>query len=435
MVSREQSLELLRNFAHNYGLFRKFVCDLAGKYRECYDGLVASQSQYYHINVIEELHINENGHSRILCKLLQYRAANGKYVFLESLLEAIGKIKPEFAGRKIYNPKKKKEKKRIDLWVRDYESGYAIIFENKVYNAADQDAQIYRYIQETEKDGFAKGSIFVVYMPEIEKDPEKRSWGDEKEEYEQKFAKRYVCFPFKEKISEWVKDTLESKIVELENETILHSALLQYSHFLDTLYNKRESNMLQSLESVIKNSLSPDFYKKSEEEQIQILSDYISALESLASENDETLAEKTDKNKAVLESLLSRLNALLDKYILAFCKTSSVQIKNERPDVNLQIIEDGYITLALPPFQGLSNELTLSIKPERSNTYIQLTSKSGKLNETSAFDNLLESKTFTHKNEWNYWKLVDFSPSNIETVIKEYKTVLDRILDTEYWKA
>ena len=272
-------------------------------------------------------------------------------------------------------------------------------------------------------------------MPEIEKDPEKRSWGDEKEEYEQKFAKRYVCFPFKEKISEWVKDTLESKIVELENETILHSALLQYSHFLDTLYNKRESNMLQSLESVIKNSLSPDFYKKSEEEQIQILSDYISALESLASENDETLAEKTDKNKAVLESLLSRLNALLDKYILAFCKTSSVQIKNERPDVNLQIIEDGYITLALPPFQGLSNELTLSIKPERSNTYIQLTSKSGKLNETSAFDNLLESKTFTHKNEWNYWKLVDFSPSNIETVIKEYKTVLDRILDTEYWKA
>ena len=123
MVSREQSLELLRNFAHNYGLFRKFVCDLAGKYRECYDGLVASQSQYYHINVIEELHINENGHSRILCKLLQYRAANGKYVFLESLLEAIGKIKPEFAGIKIYNPKITQEKKRIDLWVRDYESG------------------------------------------------------------------------------------------------------------------------------------------------------------------------------------------------------------------------------------------------------------------------------------------------------------------------
>lgn len=160
MVSREQSLELVRNFAHNYGLFRKFVCDLAGKYRECYDDLVANQSQHYHINVIEELHINENGHSRILCKVLQYMEANGKYVFLESLLEAIGKIKPAFSGITISNPKITQEKKRIDLWVRDYESGYAVIFENKVYNAADQDAQIYRYIHETEKDGFPKEHIY-----------------------------------------------------------------------------------------------------------------------------------------------------------------------------------------------------------------------------------------------------------------------------------
>ena len=437
MVSREQSLELVRNFAHNYGLLLKFVCDLAGKYRECYDDLVANQSQHYHINVIEELHINENGHSRILCKLLQYRAANGKYVFLESLIEAIGKIKlkPAFSGITISNPKITQEKKRIDLWVRDYESGYAIIFENKVYNAADQDAQIYRYIQETENDGFAKGSIFVVYMPETEKDPDKCSWGDEKNGYEQNFAERYVCFSFKENISKWVKDTLESKIIEWKNETILHSALHQYSHFLDTLYNKQESNMLQSLESVIKSSLSPDFDKKPVEEQIKILSDYIFALESLASENDETLAEKTDKNKAVLDSLLLRLNALLDRYILAFCKTSSVQITNERPNVNLQILEDGYITLALPAFKGVSNDLTLSIKAERSNTYIQLTSKSGNLNEISAFDNLLKSKTFTDSNKWNYWKVVDFSPSNIETIIEEYKIILDRILGTKYWKA
>ena len=42
----------------------------------------------YHINVIEELHINENGHSRILCKLLQY-TNGGHYVFLESFLDLI----------------------------------------------------------------------------------------------------------------------------------------------------------------------------------------------------------------------------------------------------------------------------------------------------------------------------------------------------------
>ena len=37
----------------------------------------------YHLNVIDELHINENAHSRILCKLLQYQSENGKYEFLE----------------------------------------------------------------------------------------------------------------------------------------------------------------------------------------------------------------------------------------------------------------------------------------------------------------------------------------------------------------
>lgn len=33
----------------------------------------------YNINVIDELHINENAHSRILCKLLQYKNDEGKY--------------------------------------------------------------------------------------------------------------------------------------------------------------------------------------------------------------------------------------------------------------------------------------------------------------------------------------------------------------------
>ncbi len=40
----------------------------------------------YHINVIDELHINENGHSRILTKLLKYKNPAGHFPLLESLL-------------------------------------------------------------------------------------------------------------------------------------------------------------------------------------------------------------------------------------------------------------------------------------------------------------------------------------------------------------
>ena len=43
----------------------------------------------YNINVIDELHINENGHSRILTKLLQFKNQDGRYEILESLLQYI----------------------------------------------------------------------------------------------------------------------------------------------------------------------------------------------------------------------------------------------------------------------------------------------------------------------------------------------------------
>ena len=40
----------------------------------------------YHINLIDELHANENAHSRIFAKLLRYKEHN-KYPFLEKFLK------------------------------------------------------------------------------------------------------------------------------------------------------------------------------------------------------------------------------------------------------------------------------------------------------------------------------------------------------------
>ena len=60
----------------------------------------------YNINVIDELHANENAHSRILCKLLQYKDSFGKYRILESLLFYISLLegKEEFANVMIKSP-------------------------------------------------------------------------------------------------------------------------------------------------------------------------------------------------------------------------------------------------------------------------------------------------------------------------------------------
>ena len=118
----------------------------------------------YHINVIDELHINENGHSRILLKLLQFKNEKGEYEFLDSLLRYIKERNrfSQFSNIQILQPQITQEKARIDLWVRDNNTGYSIIFENKVYNAQDQEAQISRYIDKTKEEKFDIKNIFIA---------------------------------------------------------------------------------------------------------------------------------------------------------------------------------------------------------------------------------------------------------------------------------
>ena len=120
----------------------------------------------YHINIIDELHINENGHSRVLTKLLRYKNEQKQYVILQSLLkhikEKLKHIEEKTPQFQIVEPVITQEVKRIDLWIKD--ENYALIFENKVYNAADQDAQICRYIEKTREDGYKNEQIYVIYL-------------------------------------------------------------------------------------------------------------------------------------------------------------------------------------------------------------------------------------------------------------------------------
>ena len=191
----------------------------------------------YHLNLIDELHINENGHSRILYKLLEYRNPNGDYIFLKSLLKYISKNCEAFEKICVTNPKITQELCRIDLWVRDKD--YAIIFENKVYNATDQEAQIARYIECTQGNGCPLDKIFVVYMPQKDdKDPADDSWG----EYKEAFASRYVKFSFRNGVLPWLKSDVLSSIPDKDK--LLKSAIEQYVDYLEGLFKQRESDKI-----------------------------------------------------------------------------------------------------------------------------------------------------------------------------------------------
>ena len=80
----------------------------------------------YSINVIRELHANENANSRILRGLLQY-SHNGQYPVLQSFIERLKAIADCPIDISIQNPELTNEQdNRIDLLIKERKS-YAII--------------------------------------------------------------------------------------------------------------------------------------------------------------------------------------------------------------------------------------------------------------------------------------------------------------------
>lgn len=240
----------------------------------------------FHLNLVDQLHINENAHSRILMHLLSYKNDNGKYVFLTSLIDLIKeKQSGDFGKITIESPQITQEKERIDLWVRD--NDYAIIFENKIYNAADQDAQISRYINKT-KEGlrnYREEDIYVVYLSQYPKEPELQSWG----EYKDSFRSRYVNLSFCYDILPWLKDKVLSNINH--KELFLQTAIIQYIDYLEGLFKIRNIDKPMNMEL---NKLIEQHFKLSDEST----KDKIRIIQKPAQEIDDLSSQM----KALLES-------------------------------------------------------------------------------------------------------------------------------------
>ncbi|MBO7572480.1 MAG: PD-(D/E)XK nuclease family protein [Bacteroidales bacterium] len=243
--------------------------DFAQKYRELLPQLP------YNINVIDELHINENGHSRILTKLLQFKNQDGKYEILESFLKYIVNEmhREEFANINIKKPIITQEKCRIDLWVRD--SGYAIIFENKACDATDQEAQIHRYIERTIQENYKEEQIYVVYLPSYEKEPTDQSWGS----YKEQFKDRYANISFRNGILYWLKNDVQPNV--RQKDSLLLSAITQYIDYLEGIFSLRTINnkINMDLQGLISEQILKD--AKTPKEKIMILKNKLDDISNL----------------------------------------------------------------------------------------------------------------------------------------------------------
>ncbi|MDR1182864.1 MAG: PD-(D/E)XK nuclease family protein [Bacteroidales bacterium] len=204
----------------------------------------------YHINLIDELRANENAHSRILAKLLQQKTSHKRFEILEGFIEYLTEKKTgTFHSIRIETPEITQETERIDLWVRD--KTYAIIIENKIHYASDQERQLERYIDKTKEKGFSNEQIFVVYLSPRREEPNEQSWG----KYKDEFKERYLNLSFKDDILYWLKEKVLPD-VKLKD-VFLRSAIEQYIDHLEGMFSLRTINnkVNMELKEFIKNEL------------------------------------------------------------------------------------------------------------------------------------------------------------------------------------
>jgi len=237
-------------------------------------------SDYDEINLIEDLklsnNIHETAHSRILYKLLS-AGKSDKRPYWRDFIEIVGFNQlANIEQAKFY-----REKLNIDLLVileNEKKEKYAVILENKINHAVDQDRQISSYIEKIEKSSgeFKIGcdKIYVIYLTrnKIDEDPDEKSLT---ENDRTKLGARYKRISYEKEIREWIKKCLEdlkSPVLESVKKPVLESVFIQYGNFLDIMFEPENNRRRKDMADNISNWLGFNDIKTTENKYNEISS-------------------------------------------------------------------------------------------------------------------------------------------------------------------
>lgn len=321
----KSSLELYAFVTHAVEDECRKLLDFSNEFHEKY--MEEKSKLPYHINVIDELHINENGHSRILLKLLQFVNERGEWEILQSLVDYMkSKSKSrQFDRITIKEPNITQEEARIDLWVRDKSGNYAIIFENKIYNAQDQEAQLSRYIEKTKDCPFDEKNIYVVYLSQTGGEPDSQSWGD----YKASFEDRYINLSFRDDILPWLKKAVLPNINY--KDTYLINAIQQYVDYLEGLFDIR----------TIQNKMNMELNK--------IIADYLHLEEC---KDDKERFEKTREQLNNINELQRKVQTMFDEIGFSILRKTEMDIIEKYSSIRKDINESEDNVRIIVPFHG-----------------------------------------------------------------------------------
>ena len=193
-------------------------------------------------NLLDAVYVNENTHSRILKMILSY-SENGQYPFYESFLkiDKVADILPEgFLGGKPYFFN---ERDRIDLLIEGKDYAYAIIIENKVYDAVDQERQLERYLDSCIGRGIAPERLFALYLTKdgSKKVAEESLTANAREVLgvSSETQGRFAEINFKEDILRWLRESI--LLCEGKDYTQIKSAIIQYTDYIQGMFDEDEN--------------------------------------------------------------------------------------------------------------------------------------------------------------------------------------------------
>ncbi len=256
---------------------------------------------HYNLNIIDELHANENAHTRILLKLLDYELNQRKVI----LVEFLNLLNEKLLNQKIPIVEDYRitgQFEFIDGYIWSDSKKVAIIIENKINWACDQNEQIQRYVETAKRYGINEKDIFVVYLTDngikkaadyslTERAKKMLDWKDPENQG------RYIESNYRYDILPFLYEIFDK--LSFSKETVLKAAIFQYIDYLEGRFGMRKNEK--------------EFEKAMNEDILRILS------------FGENLSKKEKFDK--IEELQRELLNTLDK------------VKNEvypdRPDVRL----------------------------------------------------------------------------------------------------
>lgn len=352
------------------------LLDLVEDYRKERDKKLKELPFFY--NVLEKFNVNENAHTSLLMRLLQYRPALDSFVAW--IKEECGFVLPI---NKDSSPVITIQDYYIDGLIRE-RGEYAVIIENKVCGAEEQQQQLRRYIDTCKNLGYDENNIYILYLfDRLGIEPSEQTWGS----YKDIFKDRYLVLSFSDDIINWLKYFLE-ELLEEDKIKLFRSGVIQYLDYLEMNFtNTHHIDMNQWLKEFIAKKEGQEEMLPNKE--VLSLKDIINSLEQL------TMDAKRLFARSYIEIWEEEIKSRYEEKLTVFKVTEGRNIDSLQIRIPYKIKEDPFDVLI--EFGVKENAVYIGVCQHRAITKNQNLSLREKFKSAPTKDEEEAKK-------WNYWK-------------------------------